>query len=413
MSTKPDRAARFVPLVASTIALLAAPSGAAAQAGGEAASDAPPSPIYDKPYVRRFGRGAAIGGYMDHEFIMSEAGASFDQHRFIPFFYSAVTEALHVSAEIEFEHGGFVAGDEDTDGEIKIEYAVTDLSLANGLNLRGGVILSPLGRFNLLHDSPLNDLTDRPLVDRDIIPTTLSESGLGFYGTLYPNERWTLSYEAYAVNGFNEGILVDAADAASVDLRVREGRGSAKSDNNNHRSLVARINASPRLGTDFGVSVHTGAYDDAGDHDLTVLAFDGEVRRGPIEVLGEYAWASAEVPAGAQAFAATAARPDGTPRAIAESQRGFTTQANVHFAGGAWKRFPDSIWTGAVRYDLVDFDADIAGDDARRLTVGVNFRPIEDAAFKWDVAWGWQRAETATDWGDSQRTGSFSIATYF
>ena len=137
------------------------------------------------------------------------------------------------------------------------------------------------------------------------------------------------------------------------------------------------------------------------------------MRRGPIEVLGEYAWASAEISAAAQAFAATAARTDGTPRAIAESQRGFTAQANVHFAGGAWKRFPDSIWTGAVRYDLVDFDADIAGDDARRLTVGVNFRPIEDAAFKWDVSWRWQRAETASDWGDSQRTGTFSIATYF
>ncbi len=413
MDSHPPRAFGFIPVAALASALLGGQAASALPAEDVRGSSAPPSPIYDKPYVRRFGRGAAIGGYMDHEFIMAESGASFDQHRFIPFIYSAVTEALHVSAEIEFEHGGFVAGDETTDGEIKIEYAVTDLSLGEALNFRGGVILSPLGRFNLYHDSPLNDLTDRPLVDRDILPTTLSESGMGFYGSLYPDERWTLSYEMYAVNGFDEGILEDAGDSAGVDLRIREGRGSARSDNNNHRSIVARLHVSPRLGTDVGVSVHTGAYDDDGDHALTIVALDGEYRRGPVEVIGEYAWAAADIPAAARVLAATATRPDGTPRAVAESQRGLTAQANVHFAGGAWKRFPDSIWTGVVRYDLVDFDADLAGDDTRRLTVGVNFRPVEDAAFKWDLAWRWRRAETVTDWGDSQRTGTFSIATYF
>jgi hypothetical protein len=344
---------------------------------------------------------------------MAPSGATFDQHRFIPFIYSSVTDALHVSAEIEFEHGGFVAGDEETDGEIKIEYAVTDLSFGEGVNLRGGVILSPLGRFNLYHDSPLNDLTDRPLVSREILPTTLSESGLGFYGSLYPDDRWTLSYEVYAVNGFNEGILVDADDAASADLRVREGRGSTRSDNNNHRSVVARLHASPRLGTDLGVSVHSGAYDDAGDHNLTIVALDAELRRGPVELLGEYGWTSADVPDSLQAIAATATRPDGTPRSVAESQSGFYAQANLHFAGGAWKRFPDSIWTAAVRYDLVDFDADLTGDDTRRVTAGINFRPVEDAAFKWDVGWQWSRGETVTDWGDSQRFGTFSLATYF
>ena len=46
------------------------------------------------------------------------------------------------------------------DGEVKLEYAVMDFRLRDGLNFRGGVVLSPLGRFNLLHDSPLNDLTE-------------------------------------------------------------------------------------------------------------------------------------------------------------------------------------------------------------------------------------------------------------
>ncbi len=386
---------------------LASPRSARAPEG------TPPSELYRKPYITRVGRGAAIGGYMDFEFNMLESGATFDQHRFIPFLYSAVTDYLHVSAEIEFEHGGAVAGDAETDGEIAIEYAVTDFSLDEALNARGGVILSPLGRFNLLHDSPLNDLTERPLVDRQIVPTTLSESGLGVFGAFYPNELWTVAYELYAVNGFNQGVIVNPDDPDAIDLRIREGRGSRKQDNNNHRSIVGRLSVSPSLGTDLGVSLHSGAYDDAGDAGLTIIAFDGQVRRGPVEILGELALASADVPRSLQDAAAKATRADGSARTIAESQRGGYAQANVHFAAGAWTKFPESIWTAVVRADYVDYDADLGGDDARAITAGLNFRPVEDAAFKWDVVWRWGRGETVSAWGDSNRKGSFSIATYF
>lgn len=410
------------------IALAAAPASllsAPARAGAETAVETqqgmqkpPPSPVYQKPFITRLGRGAMVGGYMDLEFRMEESGATFDQHRFIPFLYSAVTDYLHVSAEVEFEHGGFVASGEEAeeekpDGEIKVEYAVTDFALSDGLNIRAGVILSPLGRFNLLHDSPLNDLTQRPLVDREIIPTTLSESGLGLYGSFYPTELWTLSYEAYAVNGFSDGIIVERDAADEIDLRIDEGRGSRQADNNNHRSLVARVQASPRLGTDLGLSVHTGAYDSAGSSNLTIVALDAQVRRGPVELIGEAAAASADVPRALQEIAAKAARPDGSPRTIADRQRGLMAQANVHFGAGAWKRFPESIWTAVARADFVDFDADLSGDDSRALTAGINFRPVEDAAFKWDVSWRWYRGESVTAWGDAVRGGSFSIATYF
>ena len=382
---------------------LAATSVQAADAESDEESTAPNSPIYQKPYIKRFGRGAAVGGYMDHEFIMAPSGATFDQHRYIPFIYTSVTDYLHVSAEIEFEHGGFVAGDEETDGEIKIEYAVTDLTITEALNFRAGLILAPLGAFNLYHDSPLNDLTARPLVDRDIIPTTLSESGAGFFGSIYPNDVWTIGYEIYAVNGFNESVIVDRDDPESIDLRVREGRGSARSDNNNHRSVMGRVSVSPRLGFDLGASAHHGAYDDAGDNSLTIAALDGRFRTGRLELQGEYAMASAD-----NSYLLV----DGVHR-IAESQRGFYGQAAIHLFNGAIKRFPESVWTAVGRYDWVDYDSDIDGDDSRIMTAGVNFRPIEDCAFKFDVEWRSDRGERSSDWSDSRRTGFFSLATYF
>ena len=129
-----------------------------------------------------------------------------------------MSERIHVIAEIEFEHGGLVKGssDADSDGEIKLEFATVDIQFSEGFNYRGGVILSPLGLFNLIHDSPLNDFTNRPLLAREMIPTTLSEAGMGFHGVLYPGDELLVGYEIYAVNGFNEATAG----------HIRSGRGS-------------------------------------------------------------------------------------------------------------------------------------------------------------------------------------------
>jgi hypothetical protein len=45
--------------------------------------------------------------------------------------------------------------------EITLETAILDFEIHELLTLRAGVILSPLGRFNLAHDSPANDLVER------------------------------------------------------------------------------------------------------------------------------------------------------------------------------------------------------------------------------------------------------------
>ncbi|MEZ4647887.1 MAG: hypothetical protein R3E97_03725 [Candidatus Eisenbacteria bacterium] len=174
------------------------------------------SPVYRKPFLEA--GTAKIGGYIDMEFVVDPTTSTFDQHRFVPFLYAEVSEWVHVASEIEFEHGGSVSGD-GGDGEIKLEFATMDLTLAEGLNFRGGVILSPLGRLNVHHDSPMLDLTDRPIVTRRVIPTTLSEAGLGFYGTVYPSELTVLDYELYLVNGFTE----DVVSAGRLDRGVGAG----------------------------------------------------------------------------------------------------------------------------------------------------------------------------------------------
>lgn len=357
----------------------------------------PPLPggIGDKPYLSRGGVDIMLGGYLDHEFERVEGGGStFDQHRFVPFITARVSDRVTVSSEIEFEHGGFVGG--DGEGEIKLEYAVMDYRFREGFQFRGGLVLSPLGAFNLRHDTPLNDLTERPLVDRQLIPSTLSESGMGVFGTLYPNEDLVLGYEAYLVNGFDEGVL-SGADGAKK-LRIRSGRGSQEQDNNRSKALVARLGASPRPGLNLGASVHTGKYDDAGDKRLTIAALDGQAAFGALELLGELAFAAADVD--------RAAEPG-----LAESQRGAYGQVNWHVLHD--RLLPGSVVTLVARADAMDYDTDVDGDQATALTLGVNFRPTEESVFKLDYAWSRTTARGAGDSAEAPGRLFFSVATYF
>ena len=95
-----------------------------------------------------------------------------------------------------------------------------------------------------------------------------------------------ISYEAYFVNGFDEGIIDEDGQ-----LRIRGGRGSQKKDNNEDKAVVGRLGYSPVLGTNIGASLHTGDYDDAGEHRLTMAALDAKVTFGALELQGEAAWA--------------------------------------------------------------------------------------------------------------------------
>ena len=161
--------------------------------------------------------------------------------------------------------------------------------------------------------------------------------------------------------------------------------------------MTARFGLSPRLGMNFGASIHSGAYDNSDDHNLTIFGLDAKVTQGIWELQGEYGRVSADVDQTAN---------PGT----AESQQGAYGQANIHF--GHDRFLPGSVFTGVVRWDWVDYDADASGDSESGLTFGVNFRPVEDAVFKFDYASIWKTAANGSR-GDATGRFFFSVATYF
>ncbi len=344
--------------------------------------------VYAKPFLSA--PRATLGGYADAMYnILSRPNLdnpsrnTFGQQRFVPFIYSDITDRVKFAAELEFERGG--TNSPQGDGSMTVEFAQIDYLIDEKINLRGGILLLPVGKFNLLHDSPLNDLVDRPMVSRILIPSTWFDAGAGIYGTLYPTTLSKIDYELYAINGMSQ----DAG--ALTDLGTRNARGSVARDRNDSKAIVGRVAFSPRLGIEIAGSGYHGQYKQStattGSGNLDIFAVDWTLQRGPWELIGEAAWSWISN----NNATGVAATPIGPGRMY-----GYYVQGNYHFMPEFLKRmapshFSDaSTFTFTVRWEQVDTDSDnrtlVNGVGNRReldrLTVGLTFRPMADTVFK-------------------------------
>ncbi len=113
-----------------------------------------------------------------------------DVHRLVMLFGYNFNERLKFVSEIEYEHVK----------EVFVEQAFLQYKLNNYINLRGGLMLIPMGIINEYHEPPTFNGVERPMVDKYIAPTTWRELGLGISGNII---EASLKYQLYVVNGFN------------------------------------------------------------------------------------------------------------------------------------------------------------------------------------------------------------------
>jgi hypothetical protein len=371
--------------------------------------------IYAKPFVS-FPK-AIVGGYFDiqyrshrkpvletgYEDIRNNQGTTngFDQQRFVPFIYADITEHVKFASELEIEHGIRAAGD----FEISLEFAHIDYLINEKVNVRGGIVLIPLGKFNLLHDSPLNDLTDRPIVSRLIIPSTMSETGAGLYGTFYPGRTGKLDYEIYVTTGpcgyNNDGSPRVTEENGTKDSRQRKCASDDGLDINNGKTVSGRLAFSPMLGIEVAGSGYYGNQSPTSYNPLSIFAIDWTLQKGPFELIGEAAWAHARnntraipgntfqgIAPGSLLTGVGTLNPLGTPP---ERMQGFYIQGNYHFMPSfltklSPKRFGEgSTFTAVIRYDRVNLNLDNKAENAgelEQISFGLNYRPVEDAVLK-------------------------------
>jgi hypothetical protein len=325
-----------------------------------------------------------VGGYFDFEIRDDEASDrfTFDQHRYVLKFDADVTEAISFRSEIEWEGGGAGAS-YLSDNYIAIEYAELHFAIDRAFNLKAGALLMPFGRFNYLHDSPLQDLTDRPFVTQYVVPTTWTEAGVGAYGG-FAAGGVRFEYDVVATNGLDQGFSATAGGG------LRDARSSFRRDNNDQKQITGRFGVSPDLafldGLSFGVSGAFGTYDTAGRHALEMIGFDLFVKKGPFELLGEAVFGDLERDAGLIAA--------GAPGGLS----GWYLEGRFHFFPEAWRG--DGAWFGeestftfVLRAESVDTDDSATAidfatrgrgmrDDVERYTIGLNFRPVEKTVVK-------------------------------
>lgn len=367
--------------------------------------------VYAKPFVSA--PKAIVGGYMDIQYRSHKRGVlegygngttnGFDQQRFVPFIYADITEHVKFASELEIEHGIRGAGE----NEISLEFAHIDYLVNEPINIRAGIVLIPIGKFNLLHDSPLNDLTDRPLVSQFVIPSTMSETGAGFYGTFYPGRTSKLDYELYVTTGpcghEFDGTPRLNEETGTKNSRQRKCANSADGlDINSGKAISGRVAFSPMLGVEIAGSNYYGNQSPSSYNPLSITAIDWTLQKGPFEIIGEAAWAysrgnSRAIPGStfnggfAPGTLLTGINTLNPLSAPPQRMHGFYLQGNYHFmpaflAKLSPKRFGEgSTLTAVVRYDMVNLNMDNRGENQGQLeqvSFGLNYRPVEDAVFK-------------------------------
>jgi hypothetical protein len=373
--------------------------------------------VYAKPFVSA--PKAILGGYADIQFRSQRKGTidngygdirngqgltnNFDQQRFVPFIYGDLTDHLKFAAEIELEHGIREEGGPDRELEFGLEFAHFDYLMKEAFNFRAGILLVPIGKFNLLHDSPLNDLTDRPLVSQLIIPTTMSETGAGFYGTFYPGRTGKIDYEVYVTTGpcgyEPTGEPTINEQDGSRGARQRKCAADDGFDINNGKAFSGRVAYSPFLGVEIAGSGYYGNASPSSYNPFSIAAVDWTLQRGPFELIGEAAWAYARgnsraIPNNQIGFAPGALLTGISGNSLGvppQRMDGYYIQGNYHFMPEFLTRWspkhfgPGSTFTAVFRYDRVNTNQDNAVGgfgDLEQFSFGLNYRPIEDAVFK-------------------------------
>lgn len=342
---------------------------------------------------------STLGGYGEFAFAKYPGrDSAFEARRFVMFLFSPITEHITMAAELEWENGGTPVKTQGqlALGEALIEFAVIDVKLWEFLTLRAGLLLMPVGRLNVNHDSPSLELTDRPLMHQFIVPTTWWEIGAGLTGRVSAGPV-LFAYELYAVNGLNSSI----SDGAGL----RNARGSVIEDNNGDKAITGRLSAyyyQPRgrfvPTVELGVSGYTGEYD-RNHHRVNMLAGDLLVRNAYFELAGEYA----------RVFIDAGFDDDyliSTRLAVPTDMQGFYIEARGRLP--LRKFFPRlqvlPLWLGeaslllALRYEEVDTDMSVVNlNDRRRFSVGLNLRLSSAFVWKHELQW------TTNDAGGTRR----------
>lgn len=366
--------------------------------------------VYNRPFLNVGKLPVALGGYVEANWQhlgtdgVTE-GHQFQMRRLTLFVASTIYKRIKFLSEIEFEDGT---------KEINIEFASIDMEFHPLLNLRGGIIMNPIGAFNQNHDGPKWEFVDRPISATQLLPATWSNVGFGLFGKLYKG-NWVYAYEAYLTNGFDDKIISNKENKTFLPAsKANENR--FEESFNGVPLITAKTAIRHRKIGELGISYMGGVYNKFQEDGLVfdkkrrvhvfALDFNTTIPRINTWINTEWAFVNVDVP-------------ETYSQQFGNRQLGGFIDV-VH---PVMKRnilgFEKSIINAAFRFEYVDWNSEKfretgtnIGDHVLAIVPGVSWRPTAQTVLRLNYRYNWQ---TDIFNNEASKTAGFQIgiSSYF
>lgn len=336
--------------------------------------------VYNRSLLKIGMSPISIGGYMEANWQhlgskgVSE-GHQFQFRRITLFLSSSISERIRILSEIEFEDGG---------KEISVEFAAMDMEFDPLLNLRGGMILNPIGAFNQNHDGPKWEFIDRPIAATQMLPATWSNAGFGVYGKRY-SANWVFGYEFYVSGGFDNSIIQNEENRTFLPA-AKENPDRFESSASGEPLITGKIAAGNDMLGEVGLSYMGGVYnkhedegiilDDKRRCDVFAIDYNTTLPKTDTRIIGEWAWISVDVP------------PTYSQQFGNKQHGGFIDIVQPVLRGGIFG-WPDAVVNLACRLEYVDWNAGTfretggnIADELWSIVPAVSFRPTAQTVIR-------------------------------
>jgi hypothetical protein len=246
-------------------------------------------PVYETEFgvapaaskVYRVDQGVSFGGYGELLIgnIKEDSHDIVDALRLVLYNGYKYNDHIVFNSEIEFEHGTTGSNKDGKAGSASVEFALIDFLISDEFNLRAGLLLTPFGIVNEIHEPTTFYGVGRPEVERRIIPSTWRESGAGAHGTFDLGSAGELSYRAYAMSS------ADARGFKASDNRSLRIKGNrARFDD---IAFVGRLEYDPIPGLKVGGSIFYG--NTGQDEEVNGQTIDGLFQMYEVDAQFQYA----------------------------------------------------------------------------------------------------------------------------
>jgi hypothetical protein len=293
------------------------------------------------------------------------------------------------NSEIEFEHAKAGEGQR---GEVAVEFAYLERRIRPEINARAGLLLLPMGLVNELHEPTTFLGARRPGIENAILPTTWRENGAGVFGEIGP-----LTYRTYVVNG----LEAERFAAGGIRSARQNGARAVAED----LAWVGRLDWTSIPGFVAGVSGYVGdSSQDLADAqgelsvDTQILEAHAEWRGHGFQLRG--LWVDAELEDVARLNQKLGLTGN---RSVGEELDGYYLEAGYDVLGLVGESRQSLV--PFARWETYDTQAAVPtgfarnpANDVEILTLGVNWKPIDQVIFKAD----WQDVDNGAGTGVDQ-----------